>query len=44
MIGPMVMMVTTILTVSDGSRMVAAAPEGMRPEEMAFTLDIMEYR
>ena len=42
--GPMVMMVTAIFTVSAGRRMEAAAPEGTRPEEMAFTLDTMDYR
>ena len=44
MIGPIVMIVTAILTVSAGSRMFAAAPEGTRPLETAFTLDTMEYR
>ena len=33
----MVIIVTAIFTVSEGSRMLAAAPLGTRPEEIAFT-------
>ena len=42
-IGPMVMIVTAILTVSAGSRIFAAAPDGTRPLETAFTFDTIEY-
>ena len=42
-IGPMVIIVTAIFTVSAGSRMFAAAPDGILPLETAFTLDMMEY-
>ena len=43
-IGPIVMIVTAIFTVSAGRRIFAAAPDGTRPLETALTLDIMEYR
>ena len=43
-IGPMVIIVTAIFTVSAGSRMFAAAPAGILPLETALTFDTMEYR
>jgi len=40
-IGPMVITVTAIFIVSEGSVIPAAAPEGIRPELMAFTFEII---
>ena len=44
MIGPIVITVTAILTVSDGSLMLAAAPDGIRPELIALRLDKIFYK
>jgi len=41
--GPMVIIVTAILTVSAGNAILSAVPHGILPELIAFTLDKMEY-